>query len=355
MNLIRTPDKVIAVVGGDHHMHPWPQYNDVSTSVFGSRIDRSLESLAEGAEAACFYEVPLIINGDLMHTKNSIPPHVLLALRGHFHRYEDVYHFINTGNHERPDKSGITTLDILNEFNNVLVYSTPAPVLLPIDESRPDVYTNQVAVVMLPWTYEPAGFIKDAKAEAQVARETGVKHVVLLAHYPVCGAKLGTGTTLNEAPGYESFLPEHYDLLLFNDIHKQQPVGDKGYHLGATHANSFSDADYDCHWWLLGVDASGPCIWPVKTKISGFKIATTEDEADQLTEAGHFTKINIEASIQKQVTHAELPRIATATDNLADLIDGYFTANNGYKLDLTPEEVQCAKERITWAINQAKV
>lgn len=333
-------------------MHRWQQFNDPSVGPYGSRMQRSLDSLCEANDAAEFYRVPIIINGDLMHTK-TIDAIVQKALIEHFDATadDDVYYYISAGNHDRPDKSNRhSTLTAFNQLENVMVFDGVWHIDLDIDENKEGISENRMRIVMLP--FMPQHTDVAIQQAANMVDTLAYKYHVFMGHYPLQGAMVGSGYTLDSGPKYEDFLPDYYDLLLFNDIHKQQPVGDKGYHLGATHANSFSDANYDCHWWLLGVDQYGPCIWPIKSSITGFKVTDDVEEACELEHQGHFTRIKLSEQIEfTKAVSSDTPR-AAAHEGIDGLISAYLGTT---KFDSMPQEHKdCVKQRIIWAIEGAR-
>lgn len=340
---IRVPDKVVAVIGGDLHAHSWEYGNDPTVGRWGSRIERSLDSLREAKVAAQFYNVPILINGDLMHTKNSIVPEVQLALTEEFECDPEIEYHLGTGNHERPDRhSNLSTLEMFHRLDNVTVHKDVGVINL----------TDEFQIVMLPYFFNRAIAVDKAAREAiRLRNHHKVKHIVLCAHYPLKGAVVGTGFPLNDAPDYDEFYAKHYDLLLFSDIHRQQPVGTKGYHLGATHAQTFNEAGYTCHWWLLGILKNNPCIWPVPTNIKGFVTAASQAQVETLESEGNFVRVKIEEAIRQNIANTDTPRIATTATNISVLIDGYLDSVKE-KLELDALQVQCVKDRITWAMQQ---
>lgn len=325
-------------------MHDHGQFNDPSVRPYGSRIERSVTSLRFGFDQARFYKVPLIHNGDLMHLKNSISPLVLCALYQICIDNADVLFWVNTGNHERPDKhSNMTTLTALGMFQHITVI--PAAWVFA---------TEECVFCFLPFYSTQGQREADLEAICDMTKEITDKPKILFTHYPLGGAAIGRGLKLTGGLKFDDFAPAYFDLILFNDIHKHQPVGTHGYHLGATHGNSFNEADYECGWWLIGKDSQGLCIWPVRQgDLPEFKIATTEEEAKALQEQGHFVRLNLEKRIADELEMSEAPRITTS--ELNELVNGWIEHKLDSRKELNEVQIQCIRDRISWCLQQGAI
>jgi len=324
----------VAIIGGDHHIHAWSQSNYPTESGAGSRIDRSLASLQEAVNLARQYKTNrVILNGDLFHTKNSIHPIVLEETMRLLEQNSDIWFILNTGNHERPNKhSNRSTLSALDRLDNCTVIKKPVVFDIGLDAAFLPYYSDYASITER---------VEDLYACQYAASSS--QGSVLIAHYPLFGADIGS-IRLDSGPKIEQFRPELFDLLLFSDIHQRQQVAgtDNAIHLGATHANVFSEEKYTCGWWLLGVDTRKdvPAISALPTKIPGLRTVWSEEEKKKYESEGYVVKLALSEIVkqtqrQSDIAAGDVPKISY-TGSLTNLISEYVRYNDDIPDSMKP-------------------
>lgn len=304
--------KVLAVVGGDHHIHNWHQGNSL-----GRRVSRSLDSLRFALNKAREYQVPFILNGDLMHDKNNIDPKIFQSLKFMFDEFSDVEIILNSGNHEVPE-DGVTTLIGFESENVRVVYKEPDAV-----------YANSLAgvvFVVVPFAIDHgrrAKLFSDASLT-----EVGCATRILVTHYSTKGVKTTGDIVLNcdDFPSFEDFHPEGYAMVLLSDTHRQQSVGANGYHLGATHQNTHGEETFDCHWWaIVGDDEKDipPSLVPIPYDYDVGVFVTVKNNNDEVPEAAVNVRLKIDAPPPSKLLHPRnnLPALCE------DFLDSWLRKN----------------------------
>jgi len=296
------------VIGGDCHIHNWQQFNPMENGR-PHRLNVGMDVMRQGLGYSRKFDVPFVVNGDLLHSKNSLDPvvvsevHKLFAAAG---AQQKIY--LNVGNHEMPDKFGsVTTLDWLEGLVNVI--PSPRSINLP-----------GVRLHVMP-------FHGNHKAQwdrfEALASFSNTEPNILIAHFPTNGVDLG-GFKLESPVEFADFHPEKFDAVLFNDIHKHQPVGQNGYHLGCTHQNNFGESSYDFGWWLVSFDRNtGVHLQRLKVVAPVFGLVNSMEEVQSWRDAGHFARIKPEAAIQYAMAAQEAPRLTVNTSALPKTIHEY--------------------------------
>lgn len=317
--------KPLFVIGGDVHLHVWQQFNPMENGR-PHRLNVGMDVMRQGLSYARKYAIPFVVNGDLLHSKNSLDPVVISEVHKLFSAagaQQKIY--LNVGNHERPDKFGsITTLDWLEGL--VTVIPNPRSIDLP-----------GVRLHVMP-------FHGDHKMQFErfeaVAAFSSTEPNILIAHFPTNGVDLG-GFKLESTVEFHDFHPEKFDAVLFNDIHKHQRVGINGYHLGCTHQNNFGEANYEFGWWLVSYDRrSGVHIHRLPVTAPIFGLVNSMDEVQGWRDAGHFARIKPEAAIQHAMAEQDTPRLTVNTSALPKTIFEYvdYMVNDGkFKREDAPE------------------
>jgi DNA repair exonuclease SbcCD nuclease subunit len=319
VQVVETPPEaasIVCVIGGDHHIHSHQYQNHIVDGV-PNRIHQGIEVLREGYSRAVDLGVSFIINGDLMHNKNSIDPVVMSELSAFFSNAETTVIMI-VGNHEKPDKfKSTSTLDAFKTYNNVLVVDKPKSLTI-----------KGVKTMLVPFAYKH----KELVQEVETILDGDTDHI-FIGHYPTSGVNLGN-FTLECTVKFEDFKPHLFKALLFNDIHKHQPVGQNGYHLGATMQNNFGEAEYDCGWWELYVLDDTFYIKRIPTTAPRFFYVDSDEEAESLREQGHYVRLKPSVQIKKNMAETKKARLEIDTKNLNNTIDNYlnYRTNEG-KLD----------------------
>lgn len=297
------------VIGGDVHIHNWQQFNPIEANGLPRRLNIGIHVLRRGIQYAGNFNVPLVINGDLLHSKNSLDPAVIHAVHQVFSReFESMPRTIlNVGNHEIPDKfnANVTTLDWLADV--VEVVKTPHIIELP-----------GVNLHVLPFS----GDHKAQVARLMTLQSSRAVPSILAAHYPTNGVDLG-GYKLENPIEFSDFHPEKFHAVLFNDIHKHQPVGSNGYHLGCTHQNNFGEASYEFGWWLVTANDFDIHLHRLAVDAPVFALMNSTDEVRQWLDAGHFARVKPEAAIQHAMAAQEAPRLTVNTAALPKTIHEY--------------------------------
>lgn len=306
MAIVGTP---LFVIGGDVHLHVWNQFNPLDANGLPRRLNVGIHVVKQGIEHAKKLGVPFIINGDLLHSKNSLDPAVIHAVHDLFSRefFDKSRVILNVGNHEIPDKfnSNVTTLDWL--------------------EGLAQVVREPMSIALKDCTVHVVPFSGDHKAQMNKMLDCmrgSPSANILLAHFPTNGVDLG-GYKLESAVEFADFHPEKFDAVLFNDIHKHQPVGQNGYHLGCTHQNNFGEAGYEFGWWCASWDGRIVHITRLEVIAPVFGLVNSDEEVQGWREAGHFARIRPEAAIKHAMAAQEAPRLTVNTSALPKTIHEY--------------------------------
>lgn len=175
----------MAVVGGDHHIHSWKHPDPEQ------RIDASANVLWQGMEHARKLNVPLIVNGDLTHDKNSLDPLVTATLSKMFAsaKAAGVRVILNVGNHERTEK--FHEMHTLACFEPVVDFVASAPHLIRLTRASASFRQADLSmnVMLVPFYYNH----KQAMADIDIRNlwnEVGNGPLVFVGHYPVDGAEV---------------------------------------------------------------------------------------------------------------------------------------------------------------------
>lgn len=307
----------VCVIGGDHHIHQHQYMNAVGDHGIPNRVFQGLRVLEQGYDRAKHEGVPFIINGDLTHNKNSMDPLVTSVLDKFFQTVEaddaiDIW--LVPGNHEKPEKfQHVNTLEV---FERGCVHLVRKPARIEI---------NGTHLILCPFAY-------DHKNQAMVAlgHKQNQHPAIFIGHFPVDGASLGRHT-LSTSVKFEDFQPDHYTALLFNDIHKHQPIGTKGYHLGATMQNNFGESGYDVGWWLMSVSGAEVYLERVPVQAPQFFYTDDSEAADKLREQGHYARVRPQTVVKTMMEQQEQARIDFNMDDLDTTIENYikFQVENG--------------------------
>lgn len=291
------------VIGGDVHLHVHAYANHINEDGVPNRVAHGIDVLEQGARAAFEHKVPFIINGDLTHNKNSMDPVVTAELDKFFRFWrQKIEFYLIPGNHEKPDKfKQVSTLDVFKAPGVMLV---PTPVVL---------HFNDTSAALVPFAYDHKAQIKELVHTAQL----------FIGHFPTSGVNLGKHTLQCEVK-FEDFHPEKYLALLFNDIHKHQPVGANGYHLGAPMQNNFGEEGYDCGWWLVSRLGETIYLTRIPTKAPTFHYVETEEEAEDLREAGNYVRIRPQVLVKKVMAEQETARINFNVGDMDDTLKNYL-------------------------------
>lgn len=295
------------VIGGDAHIHVWQQFNPMENGK-PRRLNVGIDVLRQGLNYARKLGVPFIVNGDLLHSKNSLDPIVISEIYKLFSSVSGQQVYLNVGNHERPDKFGsITTLDWLAGLVNVV--PNPRSLSLP-----------GVRLHVMPFHGDHKMQVERFEALADFSK---TEPNILIAHFPTNGVDLG-GFKLESPVEFADFHPEKFDAVLFSDIHKHQPVGQNGYHLGCTHQNNFGEAGYEFGWWLVSYDRrTGVHIQRLRVAAPVFGLVNSLNEVEDWANAGHFARIKPEAAIQHAMAAQEAPRLTVNTAALPKTLHEY--------------------------------
>lgn len=302
-----------AVVGGDHHIHAW-KYPDPET-----RISASMGVLAQGAEAAQRLDVPLIVNGDLTHDKNALDPMVTSNLMGFFREMQNygIRIILSVGNHERTEK--YHTLNTLQCFEPVVDMVASSPRLLNL--TRQDT-PNGLSLMLVPFYYNHKQAMVDID-HLQLWDEVPESNaLVFVGHYPVDGAEIN-GIKPNFGIRYEDFRPDQFAALLFNDIHKAQPVSEKAYHLGCTHQNTFGEEGYQYGWWAVGLWGDDPnAVTIARLPTIAPEFQTVEEKYETLKPV--YMREKPSTVIARTMEAQGAPRIQFDQGDLGDSIQRYL-------------------------------
>lgn len=303
--VIGTP---LFIVGGDVHLHNWQQFNPLDTNGLPRRLNIGINVVQQGIDYAKKFNVPFVINGDLLHSKNSLDPAVIHAVHDLFAVASGVRIILNTGNHEIPDKfnANVTTLDWLAD--RVTLVKEPALIELPAVNLHVVPYSGDHKAQM--------SKILDIRGSRE-----GVLDIVV-AHFPTNGVDLGN-YKLESPIEFADFHPEKFDAVLFNDIHKHQPVGQNGYHLGCTHQNNFGEASYEFGWWCVSRHRDEVHIQRLNVAAPVFGLVNSDEEVQGWRDAGHYARIRPEAAIKHAMADQEAPRLTVNTAALPTTIHEY--------------------------------
>ena len=305
----------ICVIGGDHHIHQHQYANSIFEGL-PRRVYWGLQVLKAGHSAALEHGVPFVVNGDLTHNKNSMDPLVTSVLKGFFDMAAQsrIMTWLIPGNHEKPEKfRSINTLEVF-EGGNVRLVREPQAVAY-----------GRTKLVYCPFAYDHR-----EQAKAAVRFADGTAPCIFVGHFPVDGASLGRHT-LSHAIKYADFFPDNYIGLLFNDIHKHQPIGTNGYHLGATMQNNFGEADYECGWWLLGSDGSEVYLKRITVQAPQFFYTDSEEAAAEFRSAGHYARVRPQTVVKNIMAQQKQARLEFNMQDLDSTIQNYvkFQTENG--------------------------
>ena len=304
----------LCVIGGDHHIHQH-QYMNTMYEGLPRRVYWGLQVLKAGHSYALEHGVPFVVNGDLTHNKNSMDPLVTSVLKGFFDMVSqsNVMTWLIPGNHEKPEKfRSINTLEVF-EGGNVRLVREPRRLSL-----------RAVDLMCVPFAY-------DHKNQAHIAVHTKKPNpTIFIGHFPVDGASLGRHT-LSCSVKFNDFMPEHYIALLFNDIHKHQPIGSQGYHLGATMQNNFGEAGYDCGWWLLGSDGREVYLQRLPVSAPQFFYTDDAESAEHFRAQGHYARVRPQTVVKTMMAEQKQARLEFNMQDLDTTIQNYvkFQAENG--------------------------
>lgn len=309
--------KPLFVVGGDHHLHQHQYGNRLNGEGAPERVQAGLDALMCGYLYASRFQVPFIVNGDLTHNKNSLDPVVTWHLYELFKSLRTakssadsgsvVDTYLVVGNHERPEKYKAT--HTLRVFEDVVKRVISEPEVL--------IFEN-VEVGFLPFFYDHLSAI--AKLDAI---ERFGNFGITVGHYPTSGANLGS-YELESPVNFNDFHPEKWNAVLLNDIHKHQPIGANGYHLGATMQNNFGD-DMDTGWWLCCRNHQGDVFLyrlPISTPC--FMYCDTAEEAEVRRQQGHYTRVKPEKVIADTMAEQDQARLDFNMQDMRGTIGKYL-------------------------------
>lgn len=312
--------KPLFVIGGDHHLHQHQYGNHLNGEGAPERVQAGLDALLSGYLYASTYHVPFIVNGDLTHNKNSLDPVVTWHLYALFKSLLTtgsamavpgekliVPTYLVVGNHERPEK--YKTTHTLRVFEDVVERVISEPEVVQFDG---------IEVGFLPFFYDHLGAI--AKLEA-IERFGNVG--ILVGHYPTSGANLGS-YTLESPVNIGDFHPEKWNAVLLNDIHKHQPIGTNGYHLGATMQNNFGD-DMDTGWWLCCRNHQGDIfLYRLPISTACFMYCDTPEEAEVRRQQGHYARVKPERIIADTMAEQDQARLDFDMQDMRSTISTYL-------------------------------
>lgn len=313
------PKEIIpfAVVGGDHHIHAWKQ-PDPET-----RIRASMDVLSRGAADARRLNVPFIVNGDLTHDKNNMNPAVTAELTEFFIREKAMGGriILNVGNHERTEK--YHTLHTLKCFEPVVEFVASDPHLIRLTRQDTPLAMN---IMLVPFFYNHKLAMEEIDRANLWAKVPTGETLVFVGHYPVDGAEVN-GIKPHFGIKYEDFRPAQFEALLFNDIHKSQPVSEKAYHLGCTHQNNFGEEGYNYGWWVLGLWGADPAAVVVaRLPMEAPEFFTgTAVETELIDERTDYVRETPESVIARSIEEQGGPRIQFKQGDLSGSIDKYLT------------------------------
>lgn len=321
MTALRPEITPFAVIGGDHHIHAWKQ-PDPET-----RIGASMAVLVRGAAQARQFGVPLIVNGDLTHDKNNLNPAVTSELMSFFTQEKQMGTriILSVGNHERTEK--YHSLHTLKCFEPVVELVASDPRLIRLTRQGTPLALN---VMLVPFYYNHMMAVNEIDRLRLLDQVPAGESCVFVGHYPVDGAEVN-GIKPNFGIKYEDFRPEQYEALLFNDIHKAQPVSEKAYHLGCTHQNNFGEEGYDYGWWLVGLWGGDPAAVVIaRLPMAAPEFYTVSDEeivAAEVAQAGFdgYVREKPASVIARSIQEQGAPRIQFKPGDLGGSIEKYLT------------------------------
>ena len=313
------PHEIIpfAVIGGDHHIHAWKQ-PDPET-----RIGASMHVLARGSAEARRLNVPFIINGDLTHDKNNMNPAVTSELMAFFQQEKGLGAkiILNVGNHERTEK--YHTLHTLACFEPVVEFVASDLRLICLTRQDTPLGMN---IMLVPFFYNHKQAMEEIDRTQLWSKAPSGEPLVFVGHYPVDGAEVN-GIKPHFGIKYEDFRPDQFEALLFNDIHKSQPVSEKAYHLGCTHQNNFGEEGYNYGWWVLGLWGSDPtAVVVARLPMEAPQFYTgTADETELIDERMDYVREKPSSVIARSIQEQGAPRIQFSPGDLGGSIDKYLT------------------------------
>lgn len=332
----------IAIVGGDHHIHEHGQFNRHDERGVSSRISRSIKSLVEALKVGVERGAgTFIMNGDLMHDQNAIHPVVLSELLSVFEEHRENYAeiILNTGNHERSfrdDRFSTLTALARDPIEGMGGYHA---VEVVVGKTRVFNSNSDYVLIVVPFYYDSSRITAEVDAAIQSSREhqqrmaslLGKTYVepkfVLLGHYPLLGADVGSGTPLDTGYTFEMFRPDLCELLIFSDIHKRQLIGANGIHLGATHSNNFGDGKNPCGWWLLGTTNGKVMLEPLPSYVDEFITVDDEVQAEHAHAAGcNLVRLALDRKVETTRELYEAPRAKSF--ELDELIESYIESQS---------------------------
>lgn len=310
-----------AVVGGDHHIHAW-KHPDPET-----RIRSSMDVLARGAADARRLDVPLIVNGDLTHDKNNLNPAVTSELMSFFQQEKSIGTkiILNVGNHERTEK--YHDLHTLKCFEPVVDLVASSPRLIRLAHKKwHDQKERAINVMLVPFYYNHKQAMTDIDLFKLFDRVPTGESLVFVGHYPVDGAEVN-GIKPHFGIKYEDFRPQQFEALLFNDIHKSQPISEKAYHLGCTHQNNFGEEGYSYGWWVLGLWGSDPtAIVVARLPIEAAEFYTgTADETELIDDRIDYVREKPASVIARSLEQQGAPRIQFNAGDVGHQIEKYLS------------------------------
>lgn len=328
-----------AVIGGDHHIHSW-KYPDPE-----KRIYASASVLQQGLDHAKRLGVPLIVNGDLTHDKNSMDPLVTAVLTNQLRaaQIDKVRVILNVGNHERTQK--FHQMHTLVCFEPVVDFVASEPRLIRLTSHKSPLAMN---IMLVPFYYNHKQAMEEIDRRDLWKQANSGEPLIFVGHYPVDGAEVN-GIKPHFGIKYEDFRPTQFEALLFNDIHKAQPISEKAFHLGCTHQNTFGEQGYRYGWWAVGLWGADPkaiTIARLPTFAPEFITGTEQEISESLaTVKGDYTREKPATVIARTMSEQGAPRITFKAGDLGNSIEQYLSFQVSQGLLLDP-----MKQKITKAV-----
>lgn len=247
--------KPLYVVYSDIHHNIWNQFNENDRRVYISMdAEIAIFNVAKGLN------VPVLFNGDIIHTEKYISNKLLSYILPHYKKLEKlgVTMMAITGNH---DQSETNTKDnqspsYIQTFSQIFDYIKCMDFKMIMDRD------NKVLVMGIPYLTHDVGLLDHLKSQRIYLKDKSYKKILML-HTTLPktrdtdGRLIQTNTIGNDVM---EFIDKYFDLVLTGHIHKPMMLGDKIVQVGATNQQRKTDKDCKLGYWIIYSDMSAEFI-----------------------------------------------------------------------------------------------
>lgn len=228
------------VVTGDIHLYNFHPYNTFQ-NIISSRLNDITKALYLAAKKAASYKIPLIINGDLIHTGTFDYP-TMFTVTKFLNTFQNLTIYIVIGNHDL--NNGYSVLSPLVAYGKSLCHTV-------IDGSITVPLTKGILLFLVSYMNK-ANTLKILK---RISEHKTDSRKILFIHNTFSSSRFSNNAISASGISPNLSLFKKFDLVVASDIHKHQKImNGKGFYTSSLIPLNFGERSDEHGFHIIDLD-----------------------------------------------------------------------------------------------------